>query len=197
VNVPITAPHYGARFCPAEGCVVRKIADFRAVLTDPNTPRAERRKALRFLVHLVQDMHQPMHVGDRRDRGGNDLQVRFFDDGSNLHRVWDSGLIGRAFPDESSLLRDLTALAGAEAASAWSDGSVEDWADESLAAARDAYRDPVTGRDLRPGAKLGSAYQSANLPVARRRLAQASVRLAAMLNGVFAIGARPSTTGGR
>lgn len=185
VNVPITEPRYRDSFCIDTGCVVRKVADFRRALADKDSPREERQKALRFLVHFLQDMHQPVHVGDRSDRGGNDLQVRFFGEGSNLHRVWDSGLIERGFDHESTLLLDLTALTTGEDAAAWPDGTVEDWADESLAAARAAYRDPATGRDLRKGAKLGEGYHAANLPVARRRLAQAGVRLAETLNGLF------------
>src|SRR5262249_12298318 len=131
------------------------------------------------------DLHQPVHVGDRGDRGGNDLQVQFFGEGSNLHRVWDSGLVERAFADESALLRDLTALADDEARG-WARGTVEEWATESLAAARRAYLEPGSQRTLRPGSKLGDAYQDSNLPVARRRLAQSGVRLAEVLNDVFA-----------
>jgi hypothetical protein len=195
VNVPVTEPKYADRFCGESGCVVRKIDDFRKTLADKTASRAERRKALRFLVHLVQDLHQPVHVGDRHDRGGNDLQVQFFGKGSNLHRVWDSGLIEQAYPDESALLRDLAALASAGGSAAWAGGSVVDWADESLAAARGAYRDPATGRELRRGAKLDLPYQNANLPVVRHRLARAGVRLAAVLNDVFRDEAPPAGVG--
>lgn len=195
VNVPISEPKYADRFCGESGCVVRKVADFRKTLADKTAPRAERRKALRFLVHLVQDLHQPVHVGDRHDRGGNDLQVQFFGKGSNLHRVWDSGLIEQAYPDESALLRDLTALVSAGDSAAWAGGSVVDWADESLAAARGAYQDPVTGRELRRGARLGLPYQNANLPVVRHRLARSGVRLAAVLNDVFRDEANASGVG--
>jgi hypothetical protein len=182
VNVPITESHYSDRFCGAGGCVVSKIEEFRATLADRSAPRSQRRDALRFLVHFVQDMHQPVHVGDRQDRGGNDLQVQFFGNGSNLHRVWDSGLVERAYPDEPSLLRGLTEEASGDGAVGWAGGTVREWADESLAAARGAYHDPMADRDLRKGAKLSEAYLAANLPVARRRLAQAGVRLAAVLN---------------
>jgi hypothetical protein len=186
VNVPVTEPKYDDRFCPEAGCVVRKIGDFQKALADRSLPRETRREALRFLVHFVQDMHQPLHVDDRHDRGGNDLQVQFFGEGSNLHRVWDSGLIERAYPDESALLGDLSGLVDASGSAGWASGSVVDWAEESFAAARAAYRDPTTGRDLRPGAKLGDAYQKAGLPVARNRLAQAGVRLARLLDAAFA-----------
>lgn len=187
VNVPITEEKYSARFCPEQGCVVEKIGDFLRVLADPQAPRAERQKALRFVAHFVQDLHQPVHVGHRDDRGGNDLQVQFFGKGSNLHRVWDSGLIERAFADEDQLLHDLAGLEKDSRDDArWSGGTAEDWATESLLAARDAYRATGQDRELKRGEKLGDAYQEANLPVARKRLAQSAARLAGLLNAAFA-----------
>jgi hypothetical protein len=182
VNVPITEPKYDAKFCQKEGCVVGKIPDFVATLKDKTASVARRREALRFLVHCVQDMHQPVHVGDRRDRGGNDLQVRFFDDGSNLHRVWDSGLIERADKDEGRTFDRLKAAFTPEFVAAASSGTVEDWANESLEAARDAYVEPITGLPLRPGVKLGEAYQGRHLPIAERRILQSAARLARLLN---------------
>lgn len=182
VNTPITEPRYDPKFCAPEGCVVSKIPDFLATLKDGSAPAEKRREALRFLVHCVQDMHQPVHVGDRHDRGGNDLQVRFFDEGSNLHRVWDSGLIERRDADEGRTHDRLKATFTPEFVRASSAGTVEDWANESLALARDAYVEPVTGLPLGPGAKLGDAYEGRHLPIAERRLLQASARLARLLN---------------
>jgi hypothetical protein len=189
VNVPISEPRYDAKFCPAEGCVVGKIPEFVATLKDTSAPTEKRREALRFLVHCVQDMHQPVHVGDRRDRGGNDLQVRFFDEGSNLHRVWDSGLIERVDRDESRTFDRLKAAFTSEFVRAAEAGTVVDWADESLALARDAYVDPVSGLPLKPGAKLGDAYQSRHISVAERRVLQSSARLARLLNDALDPGA--------
>ena len=186
VNVPISEPHYDARFCPKGGCVVSKIGDFRKVLADRDAPRAERQKALRFLVHFVQDMHQPLHVGDNKDRGGNGTQVRFFGKGSNLHRVWDSGLLDRGHGNEADLLARISALANAEDAKGWTSGTTEDWADESLQAARRAYGLADLEEPLRKGSKLGEDYQAIHLPVAETRLAQSGVRVAAILNAVFA-----------
>lgn len=186
VNFPITAPCYDARFCPRRGCVVSKIEDFRKVLADRTAPRAERQEALRFLVHFVQDLHQPLHVGNREDRGGNDTQVQFFGKGSNLHKVWDSGLFDRGHDGEADLLARLETLAAADDAQTWASGTTEDWADESLQAARRAYVQPDVDLPLRSGAKLGAAYQVIHLPVAETRLAQAGVRLAEILNALYA-----------
>jgi len=112
VNVHISSPHYTSRDCRPQGCVVSKIAEFRAILSDKNASRLRRRTALRFFVHLIQDLHQPMHVADRGDRGGNSLQLRYgrFDT-TNLHQVWDSGLLGSRYRNENDLWHDLFELA--------------------------------------------------------------------------------------
>ncbi|MGE3819123.1 MAG: S1/P1 nuclease [Isosphaeraceae bacterium] len=185
VNVPITAPRYEDRHCPEQGCVVGKIRDFRAILVDANASRTRRQEALRFLVHFVQDMHQPLHVGDRMDRGGNDTQVQFFGRGSNLHRVWDSGLIERAYRDDVALARDLETLASAPEAARWSLGSEREWADESLDLARRAYRPGSRGPALKRGARLEEPYLQEFLPMAKDRVARSGVRLAAILNAIL------------
>jgi nuclease S1 len=136
-------------------------------------------------THLVGDLHMPLHVGDNHDRGGNDTQVRWYDRGSNMHRVWDSGIIERAGTTEEFWLGDLAALNTPENRTAWTGGTVEDWATESLLAARAAYRVPGMDVRIKPGQKLADEYQDANLPVARRRLAQAGLRLAWVLNEAF------------
>jgi hypothetical protein len=117
--------------------------------------------------------------------GENNLQVRWFDGSSNMHRVWDSGIINRAGRGEDSWLAELIAMDADHARRQAEAGSVEDWATESLLAAREAYQDPATGQRIKPGSKLRDAYQDANLPVVRRRLYQAGARLAWVLNEAF------------
>jgi nuclease S1 len=133
-------------------------------------------------VHLVEDLHMPLHVGENHDKGGNQLQVRFFDRGSDRHRVRDSGIIERARPNEYRWVEDLVANSAAEARGKIVAGRVEDRSTESLLAAREAYEDPTTGQRIKPGAKLGDAYQAKSLPVAKGRLYLAGMRLAMALN---------------
>ena len=79
VDVPLDEPRYESKWSaddPKKGCVVDKINEFRAVLRNPTRSREDRRFALRFLIHCIEDMHMPMHVGDNHDRGGHDTQVR-------------------------------------------------------------------------------------------------------------------------
>jgi hypothetical protein len=126
-----------------------------------------------------------MHVGDNQDRGGNDTQVRFFDKGTNMHKLWDTDMIERVSKDEVVWLKDIATLESPKAFADAEKGTVEEWATESLLAAREAYQNPATGQRIKPGAKLGDAYQEKSLPVVRHRLYQAGVRLAMVLNDCF------------
>ena len=128
IDGPISEPRYNFRFCSPDGCVVSKVKDFERVLSDPRASRAEKQQAPRFLVHFLQDLQQPLHVGDTGSRGGNLVQVRFLAVGTNLHQVWDFRVMDWHSKDEGTWLRELNALATSQMAAAWSRGSVEDWA---------------------------------------------------------------------
>ncbi len=188
VNVPLSADRFEDRFCPEKGCVVSKIRDFRKVLAVRDAPRKERRRALLFLVHFVEDLHQPLHVGHNNDRGGNLTQVRFLNQerGTNLHRVWDSSLLDHEGRDRQAWVAALSELATPENVAEWSKGDVDDWATESLQAARIAYAYPKgSAVPLGSGTKLGEDYVQVATPIVRKRLAQAGVRLANELNALF------------
>jgi hypothetical protein len=111
--------------------------------------------------------------------------VRFFDLGSNLHRVWDSQIIEWHSTDEGTWLRELKALATPQMAAAWSKGSVEDWATESLAETKLAYCLPGTEKLIEPGMKLGEEYCQFALPLIQLQLAKSAVRVAFTLNQIF------------
>ncbi len=90
VDVPLDEPRYDARFSgdtSSKGCVVDKINEFRLVVKDKSRSVEDRRFALRFLIHCIEDLHQPCHVGDNGDKGGNQTQVRFFGKGTNMHAL--------------------------------------------------------------------------------------------------------------
>ncbi|MFO0910450.1 MAG: S1/P1 nuclease [Isosphaeraceae bacterium] len=196
VNVPLDADRYSDRYCRRGDCVVAKIRQFRKVVADRSRPRAERARALLFLVHLIEDVHQPLHVGDRNDKGGNETQIQYGGEGVNLHRLWDSTLINESSRDEREWVRRIEPLLTSANIAEWSRGGVESWADESLAAARKAYADPRNpSRMLNTGDRLGREYADAAIPVIRLRLAQAGVRLANELNAIFAEPAGGSAPG--
>jgi nuclease S1 len=189
VNVPLSAAHYEAQFCRGGGCVVEKIKHYRKVLADRRAPKAERARALLFLVHFIADVHQPLHVGDNHDHGGSRMQVRFNGQSTNLHKVWDSQIIEEHSRDERRWTDDVERLITPERVKEWSQGDVESWADESLQEAKKAYRfPPGSARNAESGVRLGGDYAEAALPVIRLRLAQAGVRLANELNAALGEG---------
>jgi nuclease S1 len=99
VDIPLGGKYDARRDCALpESCVVQKINDLAKVLTDKNASREQRAEALKFIVHFVGDIHQPLHaVGEAK--GGNGVHVRFLDDDRcgryecNLHGVWDTSMI--------------------------------------------------------------------------------------------------------
>jgi nuclease S1 len=188
VDVPLDEAAYDSKWSaddPKKGCVVEKINEFRKTPKDPTRSVEDRRFALRFLIHCVEDMHMPMHVGDNHDRGGNDTQVRFFDRGTNMHSLWDGGLLTRMSDKEDYWLKELTVLPSAQSPDKTASAGVEDWATESLLAAREAYVDPLTGQRIRSGAKLGLDCHNKNIPVVKERMYLAGIRLARVLNEAF------------
>ena len=99
VNIPIhPAPdepsdYDATRDCPNDACVVAKIEQFERVLADRQVSQRQRLEALKYLVHFVGDVHQPLHTSNDHDRGGNEVPVTFMGRQTNLHAVWDTGII--------------------------------------------------------------------------------------------------------
>jgi hypothetical protein len=158
------------------GDILEAIARFERTLADQSGPRLERQQALKWLVHLVGDLHQPMHVGRGDDRGGNEQLVLWFGEPANLHGVWDSGLISRSELSASELAEKVDA-ATPEEVKAWQASSPLVWADESRAHLDRAY---VMG-----DRRLSWRYLFDHWPTVERRLAQAGIRLAGLLDRVL------------
>jgi hypothetical protein len=186
VNIPLGATSYdSARDCPNGKCIIAAIASDRQVLANPASSALDRAEALRFLIHFVGDLHQPLHVADDNDRGGNRRIVYLEGDSMNLHQVWDGELLYHVGMDEATYLprlerkMDTMDLAGLE------QGTVVDWAMEGhRIAVEHAYQLPPDGR-------LGAAYVDENKPIIDHALIAAGVRLAKVLNETLA-GYRPS-----
>ncbi len=185
VNVSITSPRFEENRHARGDNVVTKIKHYRAVLADKKAPKRERQRALLFLVHFVEDIHQPLHVGDHDDRGGNLTQVQFFGEGTNLHRLWDSDLIHRIGGNDRAWVDRLERQITPASAKKWSEGGVDAWADESLQEAKKAYRGPGRETFLNSGAILGEDYVKFAEPILREQMARAAVRLADELNATF------------
>ncbi|GIV36850.1 MAG: endonuclease [Cyclobacteriaceae bacterium] len=139
------------------------------------TPRQEAER-IKILVHLVGDLHQPLHVGRGNDRGGNDIRVMWFRAESNLHRVWDSDMIDDTRLSYTELAESLL-LPSDSLRKAWQSTSVRQWAYESMAFRKQVYD---TGNS-----RLGYAYSYKYFHIVRQRLLQAGIRLAGILNEVY------------
>jgi len=185
VNVPIAENRYHPRYCAAGGCVVSKIEECSRTLLDLNAGMRRKQQALKFMVHLIADLHQPLHVGDNGDQGGNRLQVRFFGEGSHLHRVWDSQIIERHTKNELVWLWDFDFIANPKRRAEWTKGTPEDWATETLQVAKEVYRLPGARNVMRSGTRLGPEYYSFALPIIQMQLAKSGTRIALVLNRIF------------
>ena len=159
-----------------DGDVVEAIGRFTRVLQDPAAEAGKKAEALRFLVHFVGDVHQPLHVGRRADRGGNSIQVTWFDESTNLHEVWDEKII-EAEKLSFSELAELVDHPTQTEIRTWQGAGVLDWIKESMAVRARVYE---IGDQ-----KLGFLYAYQNAPLVKRRLVQAGVRLAGVLNALF------------
>ncbi|HXU32633.1 MAG TPA: S1/P1 nuclease [Thermoanaerobaculia bacterium] len=158
------------------GDVLEAIERFSAVLRDAQATRPAKQEALRFLVHFVGDVHQPLHVGRRADRGGNEIPLTLFKVATNLHSVWDNGLIDSeklSFSELAAFLDHPTLIE----LQSWQASPPADWAKESKAVRERVYK-------IGDG-NLSYPYAFDNLPLIRTRLLQAGVRLAGLLNSIF------------
>ncbi|MCX7556025.1 S1/P1 nuclease [Xanthomonadaceae bacterium JHOS43] len=178
VNFRDGSCHYdAARDCANGGCIVDALERYTRVLGDAGRTPSERLEALKFVVHFTGDIHQPMHAGNRDDRGGNRFQVRVGDEGSNLHSVWDyhllqsAGLNMAAYRERLAPQVTTTDIVPMEFTT---------WAESSCRLLDNAGTYPA-----RPG-KLPSGYLDEFRPLAESRVVLASARLVAVLERTLA-----------
>lgn len=178
INIPLADDKIDLRAaCPRASCVVVKIEQFLAVLKDPRASQPEKARALKFVVHLVGDLHQPLHCENDHDRGGNERRVIFHAHRDNLHWVWDVGLLNDLNRNADSLAEELERKITAQDRAAWSRGSVKDWAMQSHRLAQ-----TVAYRDLSDPPVINRMYEQEVDPVVDLQLERAGVRLAFLLD---------------
>ena len=200
VDIPLAETKYDAnRDCPREACIVVKLAEFTHQLANPTADDQSRLEALKWVVHLVGDIHQPLHAEDNDDKGGNKIELSYFNKPTNFHAVWDSGIIvhaldlhpGPHFTFDHDEVRT-AAMELDKGISAWhreqwsAPGMVSsinvlavDWAEQSHVQAQKAYADLPPSR--RPNG-WSEQYQEKAWPIAQMQLERAGVRLAEVLN---------------
>jgi len=167
------------RDCPGGNCVIAALEQQTALLADRKQPLEVRSQALKFVVHFVGDIHQPMHAGYAHDKGGNDFQLRVDGKGSNLHALWDSGMLSNRHLSDDAYLQRLLAIPTATTVSAALPPPAAMWAQAACKIA-------ITPGVYPSAHVLPATYIVTYRPVAETQLRIAGDRLAAILNAALA-----------
>lgn len=177
VNMPLNGTYEDSSKNP-DGDLITGINYCVKVLKDENSTTEDKRFYLKMLVHLVGDLHQPMHVGRPEDKGGNTIQVQWHGKGSNLHRVWDEDLINKW--DMSYVeLADNAKHLSKEQILFIQKGDVLDWMRDTHQLTKKVYA------SVKSGDKLRYKYSYDYFPIVREQLQKGGIRLAKLLNDIF------------
>lgn len=176
VSVP-KGKNYVEVGAPDQGDAYSALERFVKTLKTPKASMADKQLALRFIVHIIGDLHQPMHAGNGTDRGGNDVKLKFMWQDSNLHRVWDSGMIEHRGLSYTEWTARLSQKMTAEQVKSWMEPDPLVWIAESI-----QLRDEVYPQ----GDEISWDYIYEHVPTATLRLQMGGVRIAAYLNALFA-----------
>ena len=176
VNIPFGTAYAEAEKNP-KGDVVMAIEHCIKKLKDDKVAKEDRAFFLKLLVHFVGDVHQPLHVGRKEDRGGNGIRLRWRGKSTNLHRLWDTQLL-EDYQDFNALMDQLPIPTGVQVRDIASQ-TLAQWVAETHALAYEVYDNAP------PNSNLSSVYQKENLPLVYQQLQKAGLRLAATLNTIF------------
>lgn len=162
--------------------IVQALRLQESILRDTAGTQEEHVQALKLLVHFVADIHQPMHVGRASDRGGNDVEIRWFGRSVNLHSLWDTYILEHqqlSYTEYVAFLDFATALEISE----WQSTGYVDWLRESQMLRADIYAPIDAAGEEAP--YLGWDYFNKTIPIVEQRLLQAGIRLAGVLNSIY------------
>lgn len=177
VNYPL-GMHYVDSEKSEYGDIITAIEECKTKIKDKNTPREERVFYLKMLIHFIGDLHQPMHASRAEDKGGNDIQVQWFGQGSNLHKVWDQNLIESYGMTYTELAHELNKVSKKEVKK-MQEGTIYDWVDESHTICGELYD------SVKVGEKLGYQYAYNYNDLLFEQLQKGGLRLAKVLNDLF------------
>jgi hypothetical protein len=193
-NISVCAAFDIGAACPDGNCVTAQIPRQLAIAADRRKPAAARARALAFVVHFTGDMHMPLHIGDKGDRGGNNIRADYgaeMPHGMNLHRIWDSELAVHALNEQPAITRNSPTAAQRRL---WASGTVAEWAQQGWEISKSVaygrlrqYPDTcIAGAvDQSVRAPIDQAYVAAATPAVRLQVQRAGVRLAVLLNGAL------------
>jgi hypothetical protein len=171
---------------PARDCIVDKVEQFRGELASSATAPEERRLALQFLVHLMGDLHQPLHACTDHDHGGNQTHVMALGErAGSLHAYWDVEFVRRLGSEPAAVAQELILRIRPSDLAEWRRGRPGDWALESHEVARRIAYGRLPDRRYRGRYRLSDSYLSAATAAAAMQLSRAGVRLALVLNGAL------------
>jgi hypothetical protein len=177
INMPFDTKYNDSEKNP-EGDIYVAVTTCIDTLKNKNTTQADKAFYLKMLVHLMGDLHQPMHVGRVEDKGGNTIQLQWFKKGTNLHRVWDSDLIEH-FGMSYQELTDNKKVINKIQKKTWQQGTILDWLTETHQLTPEVYNSVEIGQNL------GYEYAYEHMDLVRTQLQKAGIRLAKVLNDIF------------
>lgn len=177
INMPFDSTYEVSEKNPA-GDLVTGIEFCKNIITDKDAADEDKAFYLKLLIHLIGDLHQPMHIGLEEDRGGNDFKVQWQFRDTNLHSVWDSKMIDAYGMSYTELTANADYLTKEEI-KAIQAGTVIDWVNETQQLTKKVYASVKEGDNLR------NAYSDQNFGIVRAQLQKAGIRLAKTLNELF------------
>lgn len=177
VNFPFGST-YEATTPSEKGDLLQAIYSCISVLKDKNATKEDKSFNLKMLVHFIGDLHMPLHVGIADDKGGNDFQVRWFNEGTNLHTVWDTKMIESYGMSYTELAENADEISKAQI-TFLQKSTVEDWMYESRRLCEQIYATTEIGE------KLSYRYSYVYLNTVRSQLQKAGIRIAGVLNEIF------------
>jgi hypothetical protein len=170
----------------ADDCVADKVEEFAGELANPATDLEEQVVALKFILHFVGDLHQPLHDADDHDRGGNDKRVSAagFKAG-NLHHYWDTEFVNQLGSDAKTIASDLIGHITKGQVMQWEAGKIAHWAQESFQIAKDDAYGQLPEPNARGSFRLSDDYVTEATQDVSLQLSKAGVRLAFILNNAL------------
>ena len=211
-DIPICGASSQAQICPNGKCASAQLARLSEILRNPQAPARERNEALKWVVHLIGDIHQPLHAADNKDRGGNSVHVTFLANSTggskktvNLHEIWDVQIVEHIIADRGGDTAFLGRDTSSDEITAWSSGMVADWVKESNTLARQMVYGKlptklVCGKPPTRTLAIDETYYDEAGPVIEVQIWKAGVRLASLLNAALGgpsetqVSAEPATS---
>lgn len=177
VNIPFDKTYQ--EITPNEdGDIIKGIAHCIQVLKAEDSSKEDKIFYLKLLIHFIGDMHQPLHLGLEEDKGANDFQVRWFNEGTNLHRVWDSQMIDSYQMTYTELTQNLPRINDIDKQKI-QEGTLLEWVEKERELTKKVYESATTGE------KLGYRYMYDHFSTVKTQLQKGGLRLAKILNEIF------------